>query len=431
MPGHKGRLVLPGGLNLFEADVTELPELDDLTYPASVLKQLEDRIASLYGVRESVISVNGASGALLASILAVAGRGSEILIPRNAHRSIVNALVLSGLSPRFYEPVWNEQWGVFESVQTNVLETAIKSGSGSSTLAGVVVCSPTFAGAVSDIRAIAPLVHKHDLPLIVDEAHGAHFLPGSTMPESACRNGADLVAHSFHKTLGALTQTGAVHVVSENFVKAVDVRAALRAVSTSSPSYVFLASIEQAIAVHESKEGIENLANVAKWAADARSRLSRKLRVYENSSGSISPLHILIGTARSGEQLQAYFVENGIFGEAVLGNGCLLMLGAGSVPEDLEALYAVVGSIPAEFQEGEPEKVHKPKLFSMAMSPRQAFFTPSRVVSVAEAEGRISADCLAPCPPGMPVCIPGSRIDKEVVELMRGAGTLRVLMEPE
>lgn len=460
IPGHKGRLRFRE-LSSFhdfasEFDVTELDDLDDLSYPTGVLRDLERRVANLYGVENSIISVSGASGGLLAAIIAVAKRGSELLVPRNAHRSVIHALVLSGLKPRWYEPEWNSEWAVWQNVTPAQLDASFGEGSPDA-VAGVLVVSPTYAGALSDIKALAEVSHKHGVPLIVDEAQGAHFFSGlnrlqspvadSTdtetvseqsrafrkreknplMPVSACQSGADLVVHSFHKTIGAMTQTGAVHIATQKYVSAEDVRAALRLVSTSSPSYVLLSSIEQAILVHESEEGLQKLNSIVHLSNDIRRAASSKLHVYE-LEGGVDPLHVLLGSPLlSGRQLYNFFVERGIFCEAVLGSGCLLMLGAGTVSSDIELVIAALDDLPSASAAGTMICVAKPQPIEQVISPREAFFAPTEIALAKDAGGRISADCLAPCPPGMPVCVPGARVAQN--EGLSINGHLRVLLE--
>lgn len=431
MPGHKGRTSRSGMPSIAtfasDFDVTELDGLDDLSYPGGVLKMLEERIARLYDVKTSIISLSGGSGGLLAAILAIAKRGTELLVPRNAHRSVINALVLTGLKPRWYEPSWNEEFGFWESVEASVVEDVL---AGSDSVAGVVVVSPTYVGASSDIESLAAVAHRYSVPLIVDEAQGAHFLPGALMPRSACASGADLVVHSFHKTLGASTQTGAVHVVSDQFVSADDVRAGMRLISTSSPNYVLLASIEQTVLQLETEEGLDKLAFVAQLSEKLRREISDRVVVYSPRE-IVDPLHVLISSRNlSGEKLDAFLRERGIFCEAVFGSGCLLLLGVGTEASDVEFLVSALAELPQTDDNRVMSSKAKPKPLEQLFAPREAFFAPSEWVAAADAVGRISADCLAPCPPGMPVCVPGVKVSAEHSNLA-GNKYLRVLLESD
>ncbi len=436
-PGHKGRerFHLPGLPSILEFasefDVTELDGLDDLSYPYGVLERLESRIAELYQAKDSVISVQGASGGLLAAILAVAKRGTDLLVPRNAHRSVVHALVLSGLEPVWYEPRWNAEWGLWESVDACDLADAVarfqRELGGDRVLAGVLVVSPTFAGAVSDIGAIAQVAHQFDLPLIVDEAQGSHFLPSTCMPKSATVSGADLVVHSFHKTLGALTQTGAVQVSKQRYVEGADVRAALRLVSTSSPNYLLLASIEQAILVHQSQDGAKRMEEVVRLADRLRASARRSCFVYQ-PAGGCDPLHVLIGSPQmTGDELLCKFKSRGVFCETVLGAGCLLLLGSGTQPSDIDLAEDLLKELPSLTAVERMPSREKPQPLEQILSPRQAFFAPSELVNSNRAAGRIAADCLAPCPPGVPVCVPGAMVGADINDYNL-RGMLRVLL---
>lgn len=437
--------------------MTELPGLDDLSYPQGVLRGLERRIASLYNVSESVLSVGGASIPLLASVLATARRGSEILVPRNAHRSIIHALVLSGLNPVWYEPHWDGSWGLWGEVDLESLKSKLRERveagkqdrggashgtGGGSGIAAVVVVSPTFAGALSDIESAARLAHEHNVPLIVDEAHGAHLLPATIMPASAAACGADLVVHSFHKTLGALTGTGAVHITRNSLVEGQDVRAALALVQTSSPNYILMASVEQAIMAHEGESGRKNLARLAALSTEIRAK-AEGMEFY-TPEFNCDPLHItLTATGATVSELACALECDGIYVESVLGRGCLLMLGAGSEECDIDLLLTGLSkfhkksieksSISSKKEKGNRDAnaaiLGRPPALEQVISPRQAFFSAPHTVSLKEAIGKVSADCIAPCPPGMPVVVPGSRVPEEILELESQIAKLRVVAD--
>jgi len=429
--------------------MTELSGLDDLGYPRGVLKGLERRIASLYNVGETVLSVGGASIPLLASVLAVARRGSEILVPRNAHRSIIHALVLSGLNPVWYEPHWDGSWGLWGQVELGGLKAKLAEHAqaskarqpGRTGVAAVVACSPTFAGALSDVEELSRICHEHDVPLIIDEAHGAHLLPGSCMPASATALGADLVVHSFHKTLGAMTGTGAVHIASSSLVEPLDVRAALALVQTSSPNYILMASVEQAIVTHEGESGAKNLSRLALLSAEIHAK-AEGMEFY-NPEFNRDPLHITLrAPGADAHQLASALESDGIYVESILGRGCLLMLGAGSEQCDIDLLLEGLskflnrrkGDEKASFSSTDETGANaailaRPPALAQVISPRQAFFATPRTVSLKEAIGKVSADCIAPCPPGMPVAVPGSRVPEQILELESQIAKLRVVAD--
>ncbi|MCA9805540.1 MAG: aminotransferase class I/II-fold pyridoxal phosphate-dependent enzyme, partial [Cyanobacteria bacterium HKST-UBA02] len=427
MPGHKSRM---SPADCYGLDVTELPGLDDLSCPAGPIAAIERRLAEINRVSASLLTVNGASSAIMAGLLALADRGSFVFAPANAHRSVVNGLVLAGLEVRWYEPGWSSDWGIYggaspASIQ-DLLSTSELSG-----CAGLVLVSPTFAGSVSDVKEIARICNLFELPLIVDEAHGAHFYagPAAHLPVSACVLGADLVAHSLHKTLTGLTQTGVLHVPAGSSMDAEVLRASLRLISTTSPSYPLMRSAEKAARQGISEGTLERFAGLAAGCLSLKESIapSQHLYVYE-SDFLDDPWHMLIGCRQgSPALLQAHLEKAGIIAEAVLGRGVLLLAGAGTEMSDLEFLADVLSSFDVA---GDQEESHeKAPLPLQEMSPRQAFFAPSEQVPVSEAAGRLAAECIAPCPPGIPLCVPGARISSSVKKLASMVDKVRVVRE--
>jgi len=439
MPGHKGRVLSEGFARLEKQltrhDLTELPGLDDLTKPESTIAQLESRAAALWGAAETLVSVGGASTGLIACLIAVAAtqQRQKIFVPRNAHRSIVNGLILSGLVPVWYEPVWDSQWSVWSGVSARTVENLLSSHAARE-CAALVVVSPTYAGALSDVQPIARACVDAGLTLIVDQAHGAHLLPDCDMPPSAVPF-ADVTVHSLHKTLSGLTQTGLVHINAGSTLPSSAVRAALGLVHSSSPSYPLMISIEETIALLERSEGKEMVASI--------NRLHRCLLQAVQSIGSFDvysthhgtdPAHVLI-RSHTGciDDLHQFLMDRGIFPEAMLGSGLLLLLGVGSQMQDVTALVDAMTEFDWQWRGQTCLRTDRarPAPFSDAeqvLTPREAFFMPSEVVPIQEAIGRIAQQCVAPCPPGIPLSVPGQRVHQEVmnVESLR---SLRVVQE--
>ncbi|MGD9682041.1 MAG: aminotransferase class I/II-fold pyridoxal phosphate-dependent enzyme [Candidatus Obscuribacterales bacterium] len=427
MPGHKSRM---SPADAYGLDVTELPGLDDLACPVGPIAAIERRLAEINRVSASLLTVNGASSAIMAGLLALAGRGSFVFAPANAHRSVVNGLVLAGLEVRWYEPVWSSDWGIYGGVSPASIEDLL-STSELSGCAGLVLVSPTFAGSVSDVKEIARICHLFELPLIVDEAHGAHFYAGAAahLPVSACLLGADLVAHSLHKTLTGLTQTGVLNVPAGSSMDVEALRASLRLISTTSPSYPLMRSAEQAARQGISEGTLERFAGLSAGCLSLKESMCRSKYLYAYESDFLDdPWHMLIGCRQgSPDLLRAHLEKAGIVPEAVLGRGILLLAGAGTENGDLELLADVLGSF--DVAGGPGESHEKPPLPLQEMSPRKAFFAPSEHVPVHEAAGRLAAECLAPCPPGIPLCVPGARISSSVKKLASMVDKVRVVRE--
>ena len=463
-PGHKGISADAGAGTTWHFDVTELPGLDELSNPSGPIHLLEERAAKTWGAKASFISVNGASAALIAAILACSGRGKNILLPRNVHKSAVHALVMSGLEPIWFEPNFDQDWNVWTNVSNTTIEKQIQKNPDN--FAAIVVVSPTYAGCSSDIHELAATAHRYGIPLIVDEAHGAHRVLDSAMPPSAVTQGADAVVHSLHKTLSALTQTGLLHVPSGSLIDANSASAALNLLQSSSPSYLLMASIERCIS--DLQPGSETLGNLKVRSAEFAQRLNSlgDIEVFVPPFGTPEPTHFLVRMAGVGAtQLADACRARGIFSEAVLGEGVLFLAGVGTSTVDFESLLRVLKNVREERAAGSAAVLGGTKarpavsgsttnspscnarpigfddenngattadkstddclaalLFSFgeqSLSPREAFFSTVETVSSEHAVGRISADCFAPCPPGTPVLVPGQRITHEVVSFCR------------
>jgi arginine decarboxylase len=431
MPGHKGRQgALFGESAILSAsqDLTELEGLDDLSAPTGAIAAIECRAAALWGSGHALISINGASAAIMAAILATAQSGTHthILVPRHAHRSVINAICLAGLAPIWYEADFDESWGLWGESHAGTIARSIEAAQAqfktSEKIACAIVVSPTYAGALSDIAAIARVTAEREIPLIVDEAHGAHLTGPNLTGAIAC--GADATIHSWHKTLPALTQTGMLHLRQKGRMSAASARSYLNILSTSSPSYLLLASMEKSLAWFEKNK--DNLLDkFDQLSTDFENGLHKgkpgQYSIYSPTFGK-NPSHILLksnaGDADEARRLSDYLQGQGIFTEAVMGSGVLFMLGAGSLAEDVKlALEAILDYKDAEDVGSRHKKtIARRPDFQPLMPPHEAMG--KKIISLPSREtlGMISAQCLAPCPPGIPILIPGQKVTEEVLQ---------------
>jgi arginine/lysine/ornithine decarboxylase len=246
MPGHKRNSALLPFPSPYAIDITEIDGFDNLHDAHGILAKGMKKAAALYGSGASFYLVSGSTCGILAGISACTKQGDAVLMARNCHRSVYHAVSLCRLRPVYLLPKTDEPFGISGSVSPEDVEAALKE-SGARL---VVITSPTYAGVCSDLEAIAGVAHRHGVPLLVDAAHGAHFGFSGYFPPNAVRSGADLVVHSLHKTLPALTQSALLHV-NGGFVDPGDVQRALSVFETSSPSYVLMASIDSCIALLE------------------------------------------------------------------------------------------------------------------------------------------------------------------------------------
>ena len=243
MPGHKRKPfgMLPGELS--RIDITETDGFDNLHQPEGILDSLQREAARLYGAEESFYLVNGSTCGILSAVSCALHEGEHILMARNCHRSAYHAVYLRGLRATYLYPPYLKEYDIYDALEPEEIRRALER---EPDIGAVLVVSPTYEGRISDIRAIADIVHERGIPLIVDEAHGAHLGLADGFPKNSCQQGADLVIHSVHKTLPALTQTALLHVNGQRIDRGL-LRRFLRIYQSSSPSYLLMAGIDNAL----------------------------------------------------------------------------------------------------------------------------------------------------------------------------------------
>ncbi|MDO4337455.1 MAG: aminotransferase class I/II-fold pyridoxal phosphate-dependent enzyme [Eubacteriales bacterium] len=277
MPGHKRNPFTVDTKMPFERDITEIDGFDNLHHPEGILKRAQEAAARLYGTPECFYSVNGSTAALLAAVSAAVKRGGKLLVARNCHKAVYNAMYLRDLEPVYLYPQTECELGINGEIFPEDVDKFLKEDA---EIEAVLVTSPTYDGIVSDIRRIADTAHRYDVPLIVDEAHGAHFHFSEYFPVSAAELGADLVIQSLHKTLPAMTQTAVIHRCSDRVDRDKLCRF-LGIYQSSSPSYILMASIDACVD-KLSRDGDNMFREFTENLEAARQRLSRckKIRLF-------------------------------------------------------------------------------------------------------------------------------------------------------
>ena len=270
MPGHKRNPDSVRGDFPFERDITEIEGFDNLHHPEDILLEAQKNVSKLYGTKESYYSVNGSTAALLAAVSAAVPRKGQILVARNCHKAVYHAMYLRELKPTYIYPQMDMKWWINGGIFPDKVERCLAENP---EIKAVLITSPTYDGVVSDVKAIAEITHKYEIPLIVDEAHGAHFHFSNYFPTSAVELGADLVIQSFHKTLPAMTQTAILHNCSDR-VDGRLIRRFMGIYQTSSPSYILMASIDACIDTMAA-EGYEMFREFTKMLERTRKRLSQ------------------------------------------------------------------------------------------------------------------------------------------------------------
>lgn len=274
MPGHKRNNIKAPLIDPYGLDITEIDGFDDLHHAQGCIKESQDKAAAMYGTGSTYFLINGCTGGILAAISACTESGKEVLIARNCHKAVYNAVMVRGLIPRYVWPC--ESGGIAGQVITaEDVKMALEAGKN---ISCVVITSPTYEGVVSDISEIAGVVHEHGIPLIVDEAHGAHFMWHDMFPESAVCLGADIVIHGIHKTLPAFTQTALLHICSDRVDRS-RIERYLSVYQSSSPSYLLMGSIDYCMD-YLSKDGQQDYEAYAERLKKLYARLGMLKNLY-------------------------------------------------------------------------------------------------------------------------------------------------------
>ena len=404
MPGGKRRFAsdLP-----YQWDVTEVEGTDDLHDPEGILLEMNRRAAALWGAESSFVTVNGSTGGLLAAVRAT-GEG-EILMGRNCHKSVYNAMTLCRRKAHYLLPHEGE-------ILPAEVEEALEKHESITTL---LITSPTYEGVISDIAAIARVCHAHGVTLIVDEAHGAHL--GFSFGESAVTLGADIVVQSLHKTLPALTQTAVVHC-KNSFASALAKELAV--FESSSPSYILMASADECFAFLGSEAGKNAMEDYKNNLLAVREKLKTNLkhfRLLDSPRYDIGKLVILTeGTGVTGKALadalrEDYKIET----EMALPRSLTAMTSVCDTEKELNAFAEAVLALDARAKPEEAHPLPPPSLPQKVCEPFELRGKEGKPCPMEEAIGEISLSYLWAYPPGIPLLMPGERVDKPLVDSLQ------------
>jgi arginine decarboxylase len=448
-PGHKrGRGISQNlenflGKLVFQADLPELPELDNLFAPEGVIQQAQQLAAQVFDADSTWFLTNGSTCGIVAAILATCKAGEKIILPRNIHTSAIAGLILSGAIPIFIDPEYDRELDLTYSITPEALETSLKQHSDAK---AVMALYPTYQGVCGDLEAITTLSHQYDLPLLVDEAHGAHFTFHEDLPISALAAGADLAVQSTHKVLGAMTQASMLHLKGDR-INPEAIANALQLIQSTSPNYILLASLDaarQQMAI----QGQELMSRTLKLAETARSKISQidglsVLNLPKHSTPGFKNLdrtRLTVDVTRLGlsgyEADEILHEQLGITAELPLLKHLTFIISLGNTSEDIDRLVEGFNTLARRQKvfEVRSQKSCVLSFFSSdsrlptpdsrfptpdSLSPREAFFAPTEIVEIDRAIGRISAELICPYPPGIPVLMPGESIAPEVIDYLQ------------
>lgn len=417
MPGHKGRSDILK--EAYEIDITEIDFSDNLNYPSDVIKEYEDYTANVFNTCHTIFTVNGSSAALMAAIMYYVKEGENLLLPHNSHISCYYGAMhaLCGV-------VRCEVKDNVKGIELDDIKNALEN---QTDIKACVITSPSYFGIGSDIDAIVKYLHENNIAVIADESHGAHFALSENYPMSAVKAGADIVIHSLHKTIGALTQTAMIHINNEKIIPE-DIRFYLRSVQSTSPSYVLICSIFEA--VRNLKNSIQVLENVRIWYNNISGIISKldNIDLVNNQDGFTDYMKVCVSIKGDVKFAFEYIKENyRIIPEMIYEDKIVFMAGLKSEKSDFDILAKALIDCD-KFLSGEKQKysVKMPKTDSV-YSIAKALDEKSEYIPLDEAMGRISASFVNVYPPGAPCLIPGEVITEEIIKFINSSDNVEGL----
>ena len=429
IPGHKkGNGMAPEfrefiGDNALSMDLINIAPLDDLHQPKGIIKEAQDLAAEAFNADHTFFSVQGTSGAIMTMIMSVCGPGDKIIVPRNVHKSIMSAVILSGAIPIFIHPEIDKVLGISHGISIHSVKSALEQHPDAKAL---LVINPTYFGVSADLKSIVDIAHSYHIPVLVDEAHGVHIHFHDELPLSAMQAGADMAATSVHKLGGSMTQSSILNVKG-NLVSYKRVQAVLSMLTTTSTSYLLLASLDVAR---------KELATRGKELLDHTIQLANSIRKQINEIEHLTcvgeeileteaaydydPTKLIISVKNlglSGNDVEIWLrAHYNIEVEMSDLYNILCIITTGDTEKEADILVSALKHLADEryfLAEKIDTKVLLPNIPLLAVSPRDAFYSETELVPFDDSEGRVIAEFIMVYPPGIPIFIPGEIITED------------------
>jgi arginine/lysine/ornithine decarboxylase len=433
VPGHKrGRgnrgLVDFLGQQCVEIDVNSMKPLDNLCHPVSVIKEAEDLAADAFGAAHAFFMVGGTTGAVQSMVFTACKRGDKIIMPRNVHKSAINALVLCGAIPVYIDPKVDTKLGIPLGMEIDDVKKAIAENPDAR---AILINNPSYYGICSDLRTIVKLAHDAGMLALVDEAHGTHLYFGEDLPLNGMAAGADMSAVSMHKSGGSLTQSSLLLIgegVNEGYVSNI-----INLTQTTSASYLLLGSLDisrRNLALH----GRDSFAKVCEMASYARSEINEIEGYYAFGSELINgrsvfdfdETKLVINTRGIGltgievyDLLREEYDIQMEFGDL---SNVLAYISIGDRLQDIERLAGALDDIARLYSKPEGSFFSAEYVTPIVKAtPQEAFYAEKVKLPIDETVGRICAESVMCYPPGIPILAPGEMITREILDYIRAA----------
>jgi len=409
-------------------DVNSMKPLDNICHPVSVIAEAEALAAAAFGAAHSFFMVGGTTSSVQAMVFSATKRGDKLILPRNVHRSVINALVLNGAKPIYINPKVNKTLGISLGMSLEDVRNAIEKNPDAK---AVLVNNPTYYGVCSDLRAICELAHKNNMLVLADEAHGTHFYFGDNLPVDAMKAGADMASVSMHKSGGSLTQSSFL-LLGEK-INAGYVRQVINLTQTTSGSYLLMSSLDisrknLALYGRDIFKKVTELAEYARWEINLIGDYYAYSKEMINGDTvfdfditklSVNTLETGLAGIEVYDLLRDDYDIQVEFGD--IGN-ILAYISVGDRERDLERLVGALSEIRRRFKRGRAGMLTQEYIDPVVeMTPQEAFYAPKIALPLKQTVGRISSEFVMCYPPGIPILAPGEQITADIAEYIKYA----------
>jgi arginine/lysine/ornithine decarboxylase len=433
VPGHKRGKGNPElteflGEQCLAVDVNSMKPLDNLTHPVSVIKEAEELAADAFGASHAFLMVGGTTSAVQSMILTACKKGDKIILPRNVHRSAINALILCGAEPVYINPGVEHELGISLGMSAEDVRQSILANPEAK---AVFVNNPTYYGICSNLSEIVKLAHRNNMLVLADEAHGTHFYFGKGLPVSAMAAGADMASVSMHKSGGSLTQSS--FLLTGKGINAGYVRQVINLTQTTSGSYLLMSSLDisrRNLAIN-GEEIFDKVSGLAKYARDEINLIGDYYAFagelingdtifdYDNTKLSVNTLNIGLAGIEVYDILRDDYDIQIEFGD--IGN-FLAYVSVGDRRQDLERLVSALAEIRRRFKKDKTGMLHHEYIYPIvATTPQVAFYAEKKSVPINESLGQICTEFVMAYPPGIPILAPGERITGDILNYIQYA----------
>ena len=404
-------------------DVNSMKPLDNLCHPVSVIREAEELAAEAFGAAHAFLMVGGTTSSVQSMVLSCCKRGDKIIMPRNVHRSAINALVLCGAQPIYVNPDVDCRLGISLGMRLEQVEAAIRNNPDA---VAVFVNNPTYYGVCSDLRSIVKLAHEHGMLVLADEAHGTHFYFGEGLPVSAMAAGADIAAVSMHKSGGSLTQSS--FLLTGPGVSVGHVRQIINLTQTTSGSYLLLSSLDisrRNLALRGRRE-FEKVIGLAEYAREEINNIGgyyafseelvngNSIFAFDRTKLSVHTLEIGLAGIEVYDILRDEYDIQIEFGD--IGN-ILAYLSIGDRRQEVERLVSALAEVKRRYKKDRAgmltQEYIDPKVVA---TPQEAFYAPKESLPLEETAGRICSEFVMCYPPGIPILAPGEEITEDILD---------------